>query len=371
MDYSSLVSEVLDDCLKVKPGDVVWISSWDHTLDLASALGSECARRGCPHLMTVQYEDLWLRSISELSKEQLKDVSPQMRAASATTDFFIFTIGPRKPIPWDSIPKKKQKLVSVWLDTRYDKSPYAREWASVSRLHGVRMLAIEATLATPERARALGMNYDEWRDVMLQGCLADHKEIVRRSRALARVLSGKARVRVSTAPGTELSFALDRRSVEISDGITTRAKAKRGLVTFLPAGAIEVTVSEESAEDKVIYDAPVRMGNQTIQGLEINLKEGRIYRYVAVRGADVFERYLQGGGRDAGRFAFLGFGLNPNLRHGYTQDDKVLGEVTLGFGDNKTMGGKNRASEQWWASVAKPTVMVNGIEIMDEGKLLV
>jgi hypothetical protein len=63
--------------------------------------------------------------------------------------------------------------------------------------------------------------------------------------------------------------------------------------------------------------------------------------------------------------------LNPNLRHGYTQDDKVLGDVTLGFGDNKTMGGKNRASEQWWASVAKPTVTVNGAEIMDEGRLLV
>ena len=357
--------------MEVKPGDTVWISSWDHTLDLASALGLGCAKRGCPHLMTVQYEDAWLRSISELSREQLKVVPPQMGAALAKTDFFIFTMGPRKPIPWDSIPKTKRRLVSVWLDTRYDESPYAGEWARISKSRGVRTLALEVTLATPERAKALGLSYEEWRDVMFQGCLADHKEIVRRSRALARVLSGKGRVRISTPSGTELSLTLDRRPVEILDGIATRAKARRGLVTFLPAGAIEVSVNEESAEGRVVYDAPVRMDNQTIQGLEINLKDGRVHHHVATQGADVFERYLQGGGRDAGRFAFLGFGLNPNLRHGYTQDDKVLGEVTLGLGDNRTMEGKSRASEQWWASVTKSTVTVNGIEIMDEGKLLV
>jgi leucyl aminopeptidase (aminopeptidase T) len=233
------------------------------------------------------------------------------------------------------------------------------------------MLGIEATLATPERAEALGLNCNEWKDVMFQGCLADHKEIARRGKGLARVLSGKGRVRVSTPSGTELSFALDGRPVEMSDGIATKAKARGGLVTFLPAGAIEVSVDEESAEGRVVYDAPVHMGNQTIQGLELGLKGGRIHRHVAAQGADAFERYLKEGGRDAGRFAFLDFGLNPNLRHGYTQDDKVLGDMALGFGDNNRKGGKNRASEQWWASIAKPTVMVDGIEIMDEGKLLV
>jgi len=38
MDYFSLVSEVFDNCLGVKPGDSVWISSWDHTLDLAAIM---------------------------------------------------------------------------------------------------------------------------------------------------------------------------------------------------------------------------------------------------------------------------------------------------------------------------------------------
>ncbi len=355
----------------MKSRDNVWINSWDHTLDLAAAFGSECVIRGCPFLLTVQHEDLWLRSVLEGSKGQLGKVSPQAKAALAETDFYIFTMGPRNPVPWDSIPKTKRRLVSVWLDTRYDKSPYAREWAGISKSHEVRMLATEVTLATPERAKALGLNYEEWKDVMFQGCLVDHKKIAKRSKALAKVLSGNGKVSISTPSGTRLGLVFDRRPVGISDGIATKEKAKKGLVTFLPAGAIEVSVNEESTEGKVVYDAPVRMGNQTIHGLEVHLKNGSIKHHVAARGVGIFERYLHEGGRDAGRFAFLGFGLNPNLRHGYTQDDKVLGGVTLGFGNNRTMGGKNRASEQWWASVTKATVTINDIEIMDEGKLLV
>jgi leucyl aminopeptidase (aminopeptidase T) len=371
VDYSSLVSGILDDCLEVKPEDAVWISSWDYTLDLASALESGCVKRGCPHMMTVQFEDTWFRSISRLPNRQLQQVPPQMRAALAKTDCFIFTMGPRKPIPWNSIPKRKRGLVSIWLDTRYDKSPYAREWTKICKLHGVRVLAIEATLATPERAKALGLNYREWKEVMFQGCLADHREIARRSRGLAKVLSGNGRVRISTPSGTELTFALDRRPVEVSDGMATKAKAKDSEVTFLPAGSVEVSVNEESAEGKVVYDAPVRIGNQTIQDLEIDLKDGDIHRHRAATGGDVFEQYLRGSGRDAGRFAFFGFGLNPKLRHGYTQDDKVLGGVTLGFGDNRTMGGRNQASQQWWASLTRAMVTVKGIKILDEGKLLV
>ena len=373
MDYSSLVSEVFNNCLRVKHGDTVWVSSWDHTLDLAASMESECVRRGCPHLMTVKYEDAWFRSISELSNQQLRVVPPQMRAALTETDFYIFTMGPRKPIPWHSIPKTKQKLVSVWLDTRYDKSPCARQWAKISKSHEVRMLAIEATLATPERAKPLGLNHTEWRSVMFRGCLANHKEIVRKSTALSRLLSGKGRVRISTPSGTELSLMLDQRPVGISDGAAAKDKARKGLITFLPAGAIEVSVDEESVEGRVVYDAPVRMGNNMIKGLELRLKDGLIEHHLAGRGrgARIFGQYLHSGGRDAGRFAFFGFGLNPNLRHGFTQDDKVLGGVTLGFGSNRTMGGKNNASEQWWASINKATVSINGAEIMEDGKLLV
>jgi hypothetical protein len=69
------------------------------------------------------------------------------------------------------------------------------------------------------------------------------------------------------------------------------------------------------------------------------------------------------------RFAFFGFGLNPRLRHGFTQDDKVLGGFTIGFGRNQDKGGRNRADRDWWASMTQATVTVGGRIVMEAGNL--
>ena len=92
--------------------------------------------------------------------------------------------------------------------------------------------------------------------------------------------------------------------------------------------------------------------------------------FSADSGSAVLERYLMGKG-DVDRLAFFGFGLNPNLRHGFTQDDKVLGGVTIGFGDNEDKSGKNRASNHWWASVTKATVSIGRRTVMENGNLAI
>jgi leucyl aminopeptidase (aminopeptidase T) len=370
-DYPRLVKEVLDTSLRVQSGDKVWIQGWDHSLDLAKAFASECSVRACPCFLTVRYQDVWLRSIIEGPLKQIESISSQERAALEETDFYIITMGPRSPIPWGSIPQEKRKQVSLWLDTRYDKSSYARSWARVAKTNEVKMLAIEATLATPERAKAQGLDYREWRKVMFQGCMADNKAIAIRAKKLARFISGKGNVSVASPSGTRLNFDLARRSVDISDGISTGEMAEKGRIVFLPAGAIEVSVDEESAEGKIVYDAPARVGSEKLENLIVDVKGGRIVRFNATRGREAFEQYLLDGGKDAERLAFFGFGLNPNLKHGFTQDDKVLGGLTLGFGSNKSMGGKNSASDQWWASITRSTVKVEGSTLVEDGKLLI
>jgi len=369
VDYSHLVKHVFDISLHVKPKDRVWIQSWDHTLGIAKAFAYECSRRVCPCLLTVRYENVWLQSIAQSSKKQLARITPQEESALEETDIFIFTMGPRDPVPWSSIPKEKRGEVCMWLDTRYDKSAYARRWASVAKAHKVKMLAIEATLATPQRAKAQGLNYEEWRSDMFGGCIADHKAISRRAKALAKLMRGESSVRVTTPAGTQLNFNLDGRPVEISDGISTREMVEKGKVVFLPAGSIEVSVDEESARGRIVYDTAVGLGNEMLDGLAFDLKDGRIQRHRA-RGSASFGRYLRSGGKEAGRFSFFGFGLNPNMKHGFTQDDKVLGNLTLGFGGNESIGGKNSAKNQWWASIGGATVEIDGRRIMKEGRLL-
>lgn len=370
-EYGELSKQVLDVCLGTKPGQRIWINSWDHALKLASHLAWECRKRSCEVLLTVQPEDLWLRSVIEAPLELQDNLPAHFAAALEETDVYIFTLGPRKPIPWDMIPAGRRKSVSVWLDTRYDKSRFAEQWAIVARKKKVKMLAIEATLATQERAEGMGLDFEEWKRVMFEGCTADPKEMTSHGRSLEPLMSGEGQVHVTTPFGTDLKFRLDRRQPDYSYGLATEEKAERGEVVFLPTGGIEVSAAEDSADGSIIYDTPIRSGQGQVEGLTFQLAQGRIKQFSARSGKDIFERYLREGTRDENRFAYFGFGLNPKLRQGFTQDDKVLGSTILGFGNNSTKGGKNVASGAWWASMTKATVTISGQRIMEDGRLLV
>ena len=369
--YGELSKQVLDVCLGTKAGQRIWINSWDHALELASHLAWECRKRGCEVLLTVQPEDLWFRSMIEAPLELLETLPTHLAAALEETDIYIYTLGPRKPIPWDKIPAERRKSVSVWLDTRYDKTRFAERWAKVASRNKVRMLAIEATLATQERADELGLDLEEWSRVMFEGCMTDPREMASYGRALEPLMSGEGQVHVTTPFGTDIRFRLDKRSPDYSYGLATEEKAERGEVIFLPTGGIEVSASEDSAEGRVVYDKPIRTGRGQVEDLTFQVAQGRIKQFSARSGKEIFERYLREGTGDENRFAYFGFGLNPKLRHGFTQDDKILGSTIVGFGHSGAKGGKNVASGTWWAAMTKATVTISGQKVMEDGKLLV
>jgi leucyl aminopeptidase (aminopeptidase T) len=367
-----VANKIIEVSLNVKSGENVWIHGWDHTIELMSLLAWECRKRGCHVILTVQPENFWFCSITEIPLELMNRLEAYQASMLRETDAYIFTLGPKNPIPWEKIPKERHRAVSIWLDERYDKSIFAKEWATIARARKVRMLAIEATLATPQRAEVLGLNYEEWRDVMLAGCVADYHEVERRGKILASLLNGKKEVHITTPHGTDLRFKLDSRPIDASGGIATEEKAAKGLVTFLPAGGVEVSADERSAEGKVVYDVPIRVKDGLVVGLALHVKGGDIVEFEARERKDVFERYLKEGSGNVNRFAFFGFGLNLHLRHRFTQDDKVLGGVTVGFGDNENKGGKNKAGgHEWWASMTRATVTLGETIVMRDGTLLI
>ncbi|HLE64729.1 MAG TPA: aminopeptidase [Candidatus Bathyarchaeia archaeon] len=368
INIPDLAHQVLDVCASLKSGERVWINSWDHTVDLAAELAWECEKRNCPVVVTVQPEDLWLRSLIEAPLEVVDGLPSHQAALLRETDVYIYTLGPRNPIPWDKIPEDRQKLATFWF---FEKNRFVEQWKTIARQRKVRMLGIEATLATPERAKALGLDFEEWNRVMFDGCMADYLEVERHGKVLASLLSGEGEVHISTPHGTDFRFRLDSRPVDFSYGQATPEKVEKGDAVFLPSGGVGVTLDEGSGVGTVVFDLPVRTGEGTIEQLTLELEGGRVAHVSAERNQKVFERYLNEGKGEVDRFGFFGLGLNPNLRYGFTQDDKVLGSVEVNFGDNKDRGGKNNASDSWWACVSSATVTIDGTQVLKNGSLLV
>ena len=283
-EHTALSKQILDDCLSTKPGQRVWINSWDHTLGLASDRALESKKRGLEVLLTVQLEDRWLRSMIEAPLEVLDNLPAHVAAALEEPQIYIYTLGPRKPIPWDKIPVDRHGSVSVWLDARYDKSRFAEQWAKVAKKNKVRMVGIEATLATPERAESMGLDSEEWRRVMFEGCTTDPREMASHGRALEPLMIGEGQVHVTTPFGTDFRFRLDKRAPDFSYGLATSEKAERGEVVFLPTGGIEVSAAEDSAEGRIVYDPPIRAGKGQVEDLTFQVAQGRIKQFSARSG---------------------------------------------------------------------------------------
>lgn len=364
---ATLAAQIVDACLHVKKGENVWVHSWDHTLDIASEVAFACQQRGAYANITAETGQHWLRSLRELPKTFLEVLPGHQAAAFKKTDVFVFMLGPRSPVDWSKIPSEKQELADVWY---MGSGKYAESWRSLARQHEVRMLGVEYCLATEERAEMLGLELKQWRSVMLDGCLANQKEISERARMLSEIMRTGKEVIVETQHGTNLRFRLVERKPSTGDSIVSDEDAAAGIVKFIPSGFVETAPDEESAEGVVVYDCPVLVrGGKRIEGLTLKFSSGKIVSYSALSGLEAFKKYLESGTGDIDRIGFFGLGLNPGLKHGFTQDDKVLGGVTIGIGGNEDKGGRNRTNgnDHWWASMTQATVHIDEIPVLVRG----
>lgn len=365
-----LARQIVNACLNIKEGENVWVHSWDHTVDLASEIAFACREKGAQPFITLNAESYWMRSLCEIPKSILETLSNVQAAALEQTDAFVFMLGPRNPVNWVKIPSEKQELASIWF---LESNKYMDAWRKIAQRRGVRTLGIEYCLFTRERAKALGLDCERWGDIMLAGCLADQREIAERASGLTNIIREGSDVNVETPFGTRLEFRLSGREPIPGDSIVSKEDAAKGVVKFLPSGFVEAAADEESADGTVVYDVPIpARGGIKTEGLSLEFKRGKVVRYSAKKGIEPFKDYMKPGQGDVDKFAFFGLGLNPGLEHGFTQDDKVLGGVTMGIGGNEDKGGKNRTAgnRHWWASMTRATVKIDGKTVLKDGKMV-
>jgi len=366
-NLTELVRQIVEVCLNVKNGENIWVHSWEHTIDLASEVAFACRQSGAHPFITVVTENYWTRSLREIPKKLLEILPPHEAAALERTNVFIFMLGPRSPIDWNKIPPEKQELANVWY---FDSNEYLERWREIAQERSIRTLGIEYCFVTRERAEALGLKYGQWKEVMLAGCLANQKDVAQKALQLANIIRKGHEVHVQTPFGTNLKFKLAGRKPIVADSVVSKEDAADGIVKFLPSGFVEVAADENSADGTLVYDVPIPVrGAKKIRGLTLEFKHGEVAKYSAQAGMDTFESYLKSAQGDVKKFGFFGMGLNPGLKHGFTQDDKVLGVVTFGIGGNEDKGGENRTTENrhWWSSMTHATVQIDREIVLKNG----
>jgi len=106
--------------------------------------------------------------------------------------------------------------------------------------------------------------------------------------------------------------------------------------------------------------------------ITIEVKDGYPVTITGGEEARRLKELLQPHGKDAYNIAEFGIGTNDKaiLSGKIIEDEKVLGTIHIAFGDNKSMGGTIRVASHLDGLIKHPTVLFDGLMIMEEGRLL-
>ena len=198
----------------------------------------------------------------------------------------------------------------------------------------------------------------------------DYQELAGRVRKIEKVFKEGLSFQLTSKSGTNLKGEFGYR-VQATDGYCRNP----GDFDQLSAGAIGRAPIESSVEGRIVSE-PGRSGllGVNMGRVEFVIREGRIVEILGESEAKRIKNILEGYD-DPNMFniAEIGTGANPRARFtGFPMEDRrMIGAVHIGLGDNQRFfGGKVKACSHFDMAVLDHTLLINGQEIIVDGKLI-
>lgn len=206
-------------------------------------------------------------------------------------------------------------------------------------------------------------------ETFLRALAADYGAIARRSERVADILTQRHEVHLTTPAGTDLVFSLEGREAKADTGLCH----EQGSSSNLPAGEAFIAPLEGTANGVVVVDGTMLGTRLAADPVRLVFRDGSA---VEIAGGEVAARLralVERLGPAAANLAELGVGTNEKaqLCGSTLEDEKVLGTVHLALGDNSTFGGTVRVASHQDGILLKPTLVADGLTILENGKLLV
>lgn len=199
---------------------------------------------------------------------------------------------------------------------------------------------------------------------------ADYAAIARRSAEVAGWLTNCKQVHLTTPAGTDLTFSLEGREGDPDTGMCHQP----GQFSNLPAGEAYAAPLEGTANGVAVIDGTMLETRLTEDPVRLVFRDGVVVEYsghpdVVAKLKAIVAKH----GTPALVLAELGIGTNEKaeLCGNTLEDEKILGTVHLAIGDNTGFGGKNRVASHQDGILLRPTLILDGKKVMEDGRLFV
>ncbi len=197
---------------------------------------------------------------------------------------------------------------------------------------------------------------------------ADVEGLRRKGEAIATALTDASEVRITSAEGSDLRFSIEGRTGIPDAGDLTAP----GAFGNLPCGEGFIAPVEGTAAGKLVVDGSIATLGIVDEPVEMTVAGGLLTDASGEMGASLLELLAVGG--DGGRnVAELGIGTNEKakLTGNVIEDEKLLGTCHIAFGASAAIGGTVQVPVHLDCVVMRPTVAVDGTELVRDGELLV
>lgn len=358
--YEELARKVVNDSLRINSNDVVTITTWDHTIDIANAMAVECFKQGADAMISLWTDEYYYGLLRELTEESLGEPSKICQAFTEAETATINLFGPKNPEGLKTLPPSK---LNAWGEGER-KAHYPRNIEK-----GVRNVSLPLALLTPQRAKTYGFKLENWKKVINNALAMDLKKIAKKGREVKAALGKAHKVHLTAPNGTNLTFELNKRPIHVDDGIIDKADIKgKSLDAQLPAGSVLTTIVETSGNGKITFDRPLQQLGLNIPGIELKFKDGKATSMKAKKNFEVISKLCEKASGDRDKIGYIQIGLNPKAQYGYLMDYIVEGAVQIGIGDNEYIGGKNNSSFGLAATLGKATLKIDGKTLIKNGR---
>jgi leucyl aminopeptidase (aminopeptidase T) len=205
-------------------------------------------------------------------------------------------------------------------------------------------------------------------EVFIRAIPVDYAELKRKGEWLAARLTAASTAKVTSAGGTDIVLSLAGREGVSDDG----SLRQRGAVGNLPAGEGFISPIESIGDGEIVFDGSLAGYGRLGSPARVTVRGGRALDADTDAGEWLLET-LDSGGEYGRSLAELGIGTNPAaiLTGNVLEDEKVIGTMHLAFGTSAGLGGVNVAGVHIDGVVLRPTVELDGVRVLDDGRLLV
>jgi leucyl aminopeptidase (aminopeptidase T) len=193
----------------------------------------------------------------------------------------------------------------------------------------------------------------------------DYGELSRVTKEVSNIFSSASKAMIRTEAGTDVEIKLSDLRATYFDGLCREPRS----LSALPAGVVATVPA--SGSGSIVIDGSVADLGLVKNPIKLNIHNGTVKEIEGGREAEWLKTQLEKGGDKAFTLAEVGIGTNPKATYtgNLIEDERVLGSCHFGFGGNVHIGGQVQSAVHIDTTVRKPTVTLDGEEIVTEGRL--